>query len=154
MKLSTKGRYATRALLDLALHEKEAPVQVKDIAARTGISDRYLEQLLMPLRIAGLVKATRGSHGGFTLAYPASEITASQILRIMEGSMAPTECVDSATLCPRATTCATRQLWEEIKQATDAILESTTLHDLVERQKALNEAHEGLKEAVPRSEEA
>jgi Rrf2 family protein len=136
-------------MLDLALHEEEAPVQVKDISERTGVSDRYLEQLLTPLRIAGLVKATRGSHGGFALAYPPSEIKVSHIMQAMEGSMAPTDCVDHSDICSRADTCATRQIWGEIKDAIDAILESTTLKDLVQRQKALQTDSDACEVAPP-----
>ena len=134
MKLSTKGRYATRAMLDLAMHSDSTPIQVKDISERIGVSDRYLEQLLGPLRIAGLVKATRGARGGFALSRPASEIRLSQVIQAMEGSMAPVECVDDADLCSRSDTCVAREVWSEIKEAVDSILGSTTLADLAARQ--------------------
>ena len=137
MRISTKGRYATRAMLDLALHEEDAPVQVKDISERIGVSERYLEQLLGPLKVAGLVQATRGSRGGFTLARPASDIRLSQILRALEGSMAPAECVDNTSVCSRVDSCATRQVWSEIKYAVDAILESNTLQAMVQRHNSL-----------------
>ena len=135
MKLSTKGRYAARAMLDLALHFGEGPVMVKDISRREEISDRYLEQLLTPLKAAGLVRAIRGAHGGFTLAKPPSEIRLIEIIQIMEGSTAPVECVDDAQICSRSSFCVTRRVWAEIKKTTDTALESITLQDLLDRQK-------------------
>ncbi len=134
MKLSTRGRYATRALLDLALHFGEGPVMVKDISRRQEISDRYLEQLLTPLKAAGLVRGIRGARGGFTLTRPPLEIRLIEIIQIMEGSTAPVECVDDAKFCSLSDLCVTRGVWAEMKRATDKVLESTTLQDLVERQ--------------------
>jgi len=142
MRLSTKARYGTRAMLDLAINSGEGPVLVREIARRQGFSARYLEQLLLFLKIAGLVRATRGARGGFSLAKPPSEIKLSEIIQIMEGSMAPVECVDNAGVCSRADLCVTREIWGEMKQAMDRILESTTLQDLVERQKRKEQAAE------------
>ncbi|MCL0061092.1 Rrf2 family transcriptional regulator [Dehalococcoidia bacterium] len=135
MRLSTKARYAARAMLDLAIHSGEGPVLVRNIAKRQAISARYLQQLLLPLKAAGLVRATRGAHGGFSLARSPSEIKLSEIIQIMEGSTAPLECVDDAGVCSRADSCITREIWGEMKKAMDGVLESTTLQDLVERQK-------------------
>ena len=133
MKLSTKGRYATRALLDLALHFGEGPVLVKDISKRQEVSDRYLEQILTPLKAAGLVRVIRGARGGFTLAKPPSEIRLIDIVQIMEGSTAPVECVDNAHYCSRSDSCVTREVWSELKRSIDGILESTTLQHLADR---------------------
>ncbi|UCC59252.1 MAG: RrF2 family transcriptional regulator [Dehalococcoidia bacterium] len=133
MKLSTRGRYATRALLDLALHFGEGPLMVKDIAKRQEVSDRYLEQILTPLKSAGLVRVVRGARGGFSLARPPSEIKLIDIIQIMEGSTAPVECVDHADCCTRSESCVTREVWSELKQAINGVLESTTLQHLVER---------------------
>jgi len=135
MKLSTKGRYATRAMLDLALHSGKGPVLIKDISQREEISKRYLEQLFLPLKAAGLVRSIRGARGGFTLARPPSQIKLSEIIRVMEGSTSPAECIDDAGICSRTDSCVTREVWAEMKRALDKVLESTTLHDLVERQK-------------------
>ncbi len=135
MKLSTKGQYATRAMLDLALHFGEGPILVKDISRREEISERYLEQLLTPLKLAGLIRSIRGAHGGFTLAKPPSEISLIEIIHIMEGSTAPVECVDDAQICSRSEFCVTREVWAEMKKATDTVLESVTLQDLLQRQK-------------------
>jgi len=138
MKLSTKGRYAARAMLDLALHFGQGPILVKDISRRQEISQRYLEQLLTPLKVAGLVRVVRGARGGFTLAKPPSEIRLLEIIQIMEGSTAPVECVDDAQICSRSDFCVTREVWAEMKKATDTVLESITLQDLLERQKGTN----------------
>jgi len=144
MRLSTKGRYAARAMLDLAIHSDEGLVLIKDISQREEISKRYLEQLFLPLKAAGLVRAIRGAHGGFTLAKPPSQIKLIEIVQIMEGSTAPVECVDDAGICLRSELCVTREVWSEMKKATDKVLESTTLQDLVERQKGEKQARVGM----------
>ncbi len=144
MRLSTKGRYAARAMLDLAIHLDEGLVLIKDISQREEISKRYLEQLFLPLKAAGLVRAIRGAHGGFTLAKPPSQIKLIEIVQIMEGSTAPVECVDDAGICLRSELCVTREVWSEMKKATDKVLESTTLQDLVERQKGEKQARVGM----------
>jgi len=135
MRLSTKATYGTRAMLDLAIRSGEGPVLVREIAKRQAFSARYLQQLLLPLKTAGLVRATRGARGGFSLARSPSDIKLSEIIQIMEGSTAPLECVDDAGVCSRADLCITREIWGEMKKAMDGVLESTTLQDLVERQK-------------------
>ena len=134
MKLSTKGRYATRAMVDLAVNFGKGPIMVKDISRRQNISGRYLEQILTPLRIAGLVRVTRGARGGFALSRAPAEIRLLEIITIMEGSTAPVECVDDAGVCPYSDSCVTREVWAEIKKVTDEVLESTTLQYLAERQ--------------------
>ena len=138
MKLSTKGRYAIRAMLDLALQKRENPTMIKDISKRQNISDLYLEQLFNRLKAAGLVRSTRGPRGGFTLTRSPSMITMSDIVCAMEGSTAPVECVDNPSLCPRADSCVTRKLWLSMKQSMDGVLESTTLKDLVKQEKQSN----------------
>jgi len=135
MKLSTRGRYATRALLDLALHQEEEPVLLKDIAQRQRISLRYLEHLITPLVAAGIIRSTRGARGGVWLAKPPQEIKLSEVIRLLEGSIAPVECVNNPEICVRSELCVTRDIWGELKKAMDGVLESTTLQDLVERQK-------------------
>ena len=133
MKLSTKGRYATRALLDLALHGDEGLVLARDISSRIGVSESYLEQLFMPVRTAGLIRAVRGARGGFALARPPSDITLSQIIQATEGSIAPSDCVDDGNVCTRSGACVTREVWAEMKTAMDKVLANTTLQDLVNR---------------------
>jgi Rrf2 family transcriptional regulator, cysteine metabolism repressor len=135
MKLSTKGRYGTRALLDVAIHQGDSPVQLKDIAERQQISLSYLEHLIAPLVAAGVLRSTRGARGGVSLARPAEEIPLIDVVRALEGSMAPVECVDNPAKCPRADSCVTRDIWVETKRAMESVLESTTLADLVRRQR-------------------
>ncbi len=131
MRLSSKGRYSMRAMLDLAVHFGQGLIQLKDISARQQISKRYLEQLFIPLRKAGLVRSRRGAHGGFRLAKPPTEIRLAEIIRVSEGPLAPTRCVDEPKLCPQSDACVTRNIWAEIGRAISKVLESTTLQDLV-----------------------
>ena len=134
MKLSTKGRYGAKAMLDLAIHYSTGPVRVKDIAERQQISERYLEQLLISLKVAGMVRSIRGVHGGFALANPPSQTKLSEVIQAMEGSVAPVECVDHPEVCPQANVCTTRNIWVEMAKATSGVLESITLQNLVEWQ--------------------
>jgi Rrf2 family protein len=138
MKLSTKGRYATRALLDLALHHGEGPIMIRDISRRQEVSDRYLEQILTPLKAAGLLRVARGSRGGFSLARPPSEIRLIDIIHVVEGSTAPVDCVDDAEICHRSPACPTREVWIDLKRAIDGVLESTTLQSLVDSHNEIN----------------
>ncbi len=138
MRLSTRGTYGTRALLELALHYGERPVILSDIAKSQGVSAQYLEHVLSPLKAAGLIKSARGAHGGFSLAKPPWQIKLSEVIQILEGSLAPTECVDNPSVCPRSATCVTRDIWAEIKRVTSEVLDSRTLQDLVKRQKEKN----------------
>ena len=134
MKISTKGRYAVRAMLDLALQSRDNPTLIKDISERQQISCLYLEQLFTRLKAAGLVRSIRGPNGGFMLTRPPSEITFADIVRAMEGSTAPVDCVDNAHLCPRADTCISRRVWIELKDAMDRVLNTTTLEDLIDQE--------------------
>ena len=135
MKLSTRGRYATRALLDLSLHQGEEPVLLKDIAQRQQISLPYLEHLITPLIAGGIIRSTRGARGGVSLAQPPEKIRLSEVIQLLEGSIAPVECVNNPGICSRSGLCVTRDIWGELKRAMAEILESTTLQDLVDRQK-------------------
>jgi Rrf2 family cysteine metabolism transcriptional repressor len=135
MKLSTKGRYGLRALLDLALHQGEGLVLLKDIARRQEFSLPYLEHLITPLIAAGVVKSTRGARGGVSLIKPPSEIKLSEVVQLLEGSITPVDCVNNPALCHRSALCVTRDIWIEMKEAMSQVLDSTTLQDLVERQK-------------------
>ena len=142
MKLSTRGRYGTRALLELALHQGEGPVPLKDIAQRQQISLQYLEHLITPLIAAGIVLSTRGPRGGVSLAKPPEAIRLSEIIQLLEGSIAPVECVNNPKYCSRSDFCVTRDIWGELKKVMDGVLESTTLRDLVERQKRKGQSEE------------
>lgn len=133
MKLSTRGEYGTRALFELALHRSEEPMLLRDIAERQQISLSYLEHLITPLIAGGIVRSTRGPRGGVSLAKPPGEIRLSEVIQILEGSIAPAECVSDPRTCNRSELCVTRDIWDELKKAMNGVLESTTLQDLVER---------------------
>jgi Rrf2 family protein len=135
MKLSTKGRYGTRALLDIALHQDDSPVQLKVIAQRQQISLHYLEHIIAPLIAAGLLRSTRGAYGGVSLGKPPQEIVLSEVIQVLEGSITPVECVDDPNVCSRANICVTRDVWTDVKKAMAGVLGSITLQDLVELQK-------------------
>jgi len=144
MKLSTRGRYGTRVLLDLALHEGKGAMPLKDIAKRQQISLPYLEHLITPLVAAGIVRSTRGARGGVWLAKLPQEIKLSEVIGLFEGSIALVECVTDPKTCPRSGFCATRDVWSELKKVMDGVLESVTLQDLVERQKAKERPTEAM----------
>ena len=142
MKLSTRGRYGTRALLDLALHNEKEPTLLKDIAQRQQISLQYLEHLIAPLIAGGIVRSTRGARGGVSLAKSPEQIRLSEVVQLLEGSMAPVECVNNPEVCTRSKSCVTRDIWGELKKAVNEVLESTTLQDLVERQERKEQPEE------------
>lgn len=144
MKLSTRARYGTRALLDLALHGGEGPILLKDIAQREQISLLYLEHLITPLIAAGLVRSVRGARGGVWLAKSPREIKLNEVIQVLEGPIALVECIDNPEACPRSGLCVTRDIWGELKQAIDEVLESTTLQGLVERQKSKGKLKEEM----------
>lgn len=135
MKLSTRGRYGTRALLDIALHQSERPVLLKEVAQRQEISPLYLEHLIAPLITAGILRSTRGARGGVSLSRLAGEVRLSEILRLLEGSIEPVECVNNPEVCSRSGACVTRDVWGELQKAMDGVLNGITLEDLVERQR-------------------
>ena len=135
MKLSTRGRYGTRVLLDLALHDGKQPVPLKEISKRQHISLLYLEHIIAPLIAAGVIRTVRGAHGGATLARMPRDIKLSEVVGLLEGSIAPVDCVNDPKVCERSEVCATRDIWVELKNAIDGVLEKRTLQDLVEMQK-------------------
>lgn len=141
MKLSTRGQYGTRALLDLALHTGNGPVPLKDVARRQDISLHYLEHLIGPLVAAGILGSTRGARGGIQLKKNPREIKLSQVVPLLEGSLAPVECLNNPQVCPRYDRCVTRGVWDRMKQALDEVLEATTLQDLVEEQLARDQLY-------------
>ena len=144
MKLSTKGRYGTMALLDLALHNNQEPVPLKDISKRQAIPLHYLEHLIGPLVAAGLVGSTRGARGGLHLLKSPKDIRLSQVIHLLEGSLALVGCVNNPETCARSANCAARDVWSEVTRAADNVLESTTLQDLVDRQKKKEQSTKGM----------
>lgn len=135
MKISTKGRYAVRVMLDLALHNTGECNKVKDIAARQGISDKYLEQIIAVLNKAGYVNSVRGAQGGYRIAKNPEEYTVGMILRLTEGSMAPVACLDEESpACERCDTCETLGVWKDLYAAINQVIDGVTIADLAEKQ--------------------
>jgi Rrf2 family protein len=135
MKLSTRGRYGVRLMLELALHYGEGPILLRDIAERQGISEKYLWQLINPLKTTGLVNSLRGAHGGYVLGKAPEAISLKAILRILEGPLCLVDCVDNPALCERSPSCISREIWGEASKNMQQTLEDTTLAAMVERQK-------------------
>ncbi len=130
MKISTKGRYGLRMMLDLVHHYQNGLVSLKEIAQRQEISEKYLEQIIILLHKSGLIKSMRGSQGGYALAKSPEEITVGAVLRALEGSLVPVDCVLDVESCPRAEGCATRRLWNKIADAVSGVVDNTTLAEL------------------------
>lgn len=141
MKISTKGRYALRLMLDLAVNQKaDEPVQIKEIASRQGISNKYLEQIISVLNKAGYVRSIRGPQGGYLLAKNPQEYTVGMILRLTEGSMAPVSCLEfEENDCTRKDECVTLRLWKKLDDAIKGVIDSVTLADLVEWQQEMSD---------------
>ena len=136
MKISTKGRYALRLMLDIALNDAKTPVRIKDIAERQQISDKYLEQIVSSLNKAGFVKSLRGPQGGYRLTKKPEEYTVGMILRLIEGSIATVACLDDdINNCTRADRCPTLILWEKLYDAISEVVDNITLADLISWQK-------------------
>ena len=139
MKISTKGRYALRLMLDLATNDTGNPISLKDIAARQGISDKYLEQIIAMFNKAGFVKSIRGAQGGYMLSKSPSEYTVGMILRLAEGSLAPVSCVEEGEpACERIGKCGTAVLWKKVNDAVNGVIDTTTLQDLLDWQEIEN----------------
>lgn len=138
MQLSTKVRYASRAMIELALSYDVEPVQLNDIACKQDISVKYLEQIMAPLRARGYVRTQKGSRGGYHLAVKPEEITLFEIVESVEGSLAPVACVDRDDYCDRTDLCVTRSIWSNIKYAIEKELKAKSLAELALEQKELN----------------
>ncbi|MFA6384402.1 MAG: Rrf2 family transcriptional regulator [Candidatus Omnitrophota bacterium] len=134
LKLSTKGRYGVRLMLDLALNYNKGPVPLHDVCKRQGISEKYLWQLINPLKNAGLVRSTRGAHGGYVLAKPARQISLKDIMEVLEGSMCLVDCTVNPSMCKRSPACVSREVWKEVSLKMLNVLESFTLEQMVEKQ--------------------
>lgn len=130
MRISTKGRYGIRLMLRLGLQYGKNHISLKVISKEQGISEKYLEQIISPLSKAGLVISFRGAQGGYSLTKAPEEITVGEILRILEGSLSPVDCLDKVA-CERTDSCASVFLWKRLKDAVDNIVDNTTLADLV-----------------------
>ena len=139
MKISTKGRYALRLMVDIAQHVQDGPVSLRDAARRQQLSDKYLEQIVTPLARAGLVRSVRGAGGGYLLTRRPEEYTVGDILRPLEGDLAPVECATDGAWCARSGDCLTVGLWQEIHRAVSAVVDGTTLADLLAKQEGRRE---------------
>lgn len=132
MKISTKGRYALRMMLDLAAYDHGAPVRIREIATRQEISAKYLEQIIAMLVKAGYVRSIRGPQGGYRLARKPETYVLGDILRLTEGSLAPVECLDAEeNSCTRAQNCATLFFWKKLDEAIRNVVDGYTLEDLL-----------------------
>jgi Rrf2 family protein len=141
MKLSTKGRYGVRLMLDLAAHYGERPVLLKEISQREDISEKYLWHLITPLKSAGLIHATRGAHGGYELAKAPSEITVKDVFEVVEGPICLVDCMENPATCKRSDFCIARDLWGDASKAVAESLGKTTLATLVKKQKDKKQRH-------------
>ncbi len=135
MKISTKIRYGARAMLELASRYGEGPIELKEIAKKEDISLKYLEQVIIPLRTAGLVKSMRGSKGGYSLAKSPSEIYLNDLVEVLEGPVEIIDCLRDPKVCRKVSSCVTRDIWEEVSQAIRKIFCSITLEDMVNRKR-------------------
>ena len=137
MKLSTKGRYGVKAMVDLAIHYGESPISIKSISQRQGISEYYLEQLFSALRKAKLIKSIRGAQGGYVLNKLPEEITVADIMEVLEGPIEISDCVEGTT-CNNGNCCATRLVWQKIKTSVEDVTTSVTLKDIVNDYNEIN----------------
>lgn len=136
MKISTKGRYAVRVMLDLACNSTGECIKVKSIAARQNLSEKYLEQIISILNKAGYVKSVRGANGGYKLTREPKDYTVGSILRLTEGSLAPVACLDSpdgTVDCERCDSCDTLPLWKDLQDAINNVVDNVTLADLLKK---------------------
>lgn len=133
MMISTKGRYALQVMLDLAAHDGQGFVSLKEVADRQGVSIKYLESIVAILKRAGVVRSQQGKEGGYRLTHPAAEITAEEILRATEGTLSPVACSSlNGSPCRKAEACLTLPLWQQLDRRIEGYLSTVTLEDLLE----------------------
>ena len=138
MKVSTKGDYGVRALIELAHHYGEVrPTQSGEIAARQSIPESYLEQLLTTLRRAGFIRSVRGPQGGHALIREPQELRVSEVIVALEGSILPIDCLEDSSVCTKSGGCAQRDMWQAVREAILNVLDSTTIGDLAERDRTV-----------------
>ena len=137
MKISTKGRYALRLMLDLASNDSGTPIRLKDVAKRQGISEKYLEQIISILNKSGFVRSVRGPQGGYSLSRTPADYTVGMILRLTEGSLCPVDCAaEENGSCDREDTCVTRMLWKKLDDAISSVVDHVSLEELLSWQNA------------------
>jgi len=135
IRISTKGRYGTRFMLQLARNYDHGPMLLKEIAQKEEISEGYLQHIVDALKSAGLIRSNRVGHGGYTLARPPGEITLKDILSSLEGSISLVECIDTPTVCNRSPDCLIRDVWSELSNNLTHSLQSVTLEDVLNKKK-------------------
>lgn len=135
MKLSTKGRYGVRALVELAAESGRGLV-IKKLASDQDVSQKYLEKIFSSLKASGLVKSSRGANGGYVLARDPKDTTVLEVLNSLEGSLAPVDCVDDSKLCNKTKWCVTRDIWAKVKDSIEQTLSSITLYELAQKYKS------------------
>jgi Rrf2 family protein len=142
MRLSTKGEYASRAMLELALRYGEAPLHIREISEAQDIPERFLEQILLQLKRTGYLRSRKGPHGGYCLARSPDRISVAEVIRVMDGPLAPIDCVSvtAPEVCARERYCGLKGLWKETRDAIARILENTTFADLASRTQAARTA--------------
>ncbi len=139
MKISTKGRYALRMMVELAMNQTGNPMSLKDIAANQNISEKYLEQIISVLNKAGYVNSVRGAQGGYSLRKSASEYTVGMVLRLTEGDLSPVACVEEgAPVCERMAACPTYPVWKKLNEAINGVVDHITIQDLLDWQSEKN----------------
>ena len=138
MRFSTKIRYGTRAVVDIAMHGTKGPVTLNEIAKHLDVSKKYIGHIVNQMISAGILESIRGPQGGYMLARSPKEIRVGEIIRTLDGSMAPVRCVEKPDSCSMSRQCATQEVWIKIKESIDAVVDGLTVADLVKRQKKLN----------------
>lgn len=135
MKISTRGRYGTRMMLDLAAHHDQGPTPLREIAKRQDLSVKYLEQLIIPLKAAGYIRSVRGAKGGYTLARKPDKISVGQIIKVLEGGLSLVDCVEDPRVCEREKNCPTRDIWLRMSERLMEELSSLSLSDVLDGKK-------------------
>jgi len=135
MKISTRGRYGTRMMLDLAAHHDQGPTPLREVAKRQDLSVKYLEQLIIPLKAAGYIRSVRGARGGYTLARKPDKISVGQIIKVLEGGLSLVDCVEDPKVCEREKNCPTRDIWLRMSERLLEELSSLTLRDVLDGKK-------------------
>jgi len=141
IRISTKGRYGTRFMLELAMNHGQGPLLLKEVAKKQEISEGYLQHIVDTLKGANLIHTNRVGHGGYTLARPPSQISLRDILSSLEGSINYAECVEKPDVCPRAEECVTRDIWRELSDKFSRSLEEITLEDMVQKKREKGERY-------------
>jgi len=133
MRISTKGRYGLRTLMDIAIHQGDGPVTLNDISRRQDISVKYLWQVINPLKTSGILSVTRGARGGYTLAKRPEEITMLEVVSVLEGPLALVDCLGKDSLCERIDSCVARSVWKEVGAAVERVLSGIRFDEVLKR---------------------